>query len=95
VNHSVAPAELTKVGADIEARVLARAVRWHAERRVILNGAKVCAALTLCLSYSDADLCFLSSDGRLLIIARIRRLRGILLLYIFAHFNAIQTWPLK
>lgn len=40
VNHSLPPLELTKAGADIEARVLARAVRWHSERRVILNGAK-------------------------------------------------------
>lgn len=41
VNHAYNPAELTKAGADVEARVLARAVRWHAERRVLLNGAKV------------------------------------------------------
>ncbi|PWN91666.1 Formyltetrahydrofolate deformylase [Acaromyces ingoldii] len=40
VNHAYAPADLTRAGADIEARVLARAVRWHAERRVLLNGAK-------------------------------------------------------
>ncbi|PWN34961.1 Formyltetrahydrofolate deformylase [Meira miltonrushii] len=40
VNHALPPLELTKAGADIEARVLARAVRWHSERRVILNGAK-------------------------------------------------------
>jgi formyltetrahydrofolate deformylase len=41
VNHAYTPSELTKVGADVEARVLARAVRWHAERRVLMNGAKV------------------------------------------------------
>ncbi|UZJ56530.1 hypothetical protein CBS101457_005850 [Exobasidium rhododendri] len=40
VNHAYTPSELTKAGADVEARVLARAVRWHAERRVLLNGAK-------------------------------------------------------
>lgn len=42
VNHAFTPSDLTKAGADVEARVLAKAVRWHAERRVIMNGAKVC-----------------------------------------------------
>jgi formyltetrahydrofolate deformylase len=32
------PTELAAVGHDVEAQVLARAVRWHAERRVLLNG---------------------------------------------------------
>lgn len=48
VNHAYTPAELTKVGADVEARVLARAVRWHSERRVLMNGAKVGAGLRNC-----------------------------------------------
>ena len=37
-DHSMSPAELTSVGRDVESVVLARAVKWHAERRVILNG---------------------------------------------------------
>ncbi len=40
VDHDPTAAELVEIGQDIEARVLARAVRWHAERRVFLNGAK-------------------------------------------------------
>ncbi|KAH7104415.1 formyl transferase [Auriculariales sp. MPI-PUGE-AT-0066] len=40
VNHAMSPAELVRAGADVEARVLARAVRWTAERRVLPNGAK-------------------------------------------------------
>lgn len=40
VDHDRTPAQLVETGQDIEARVLARAVRWHAERRVLLNGAK-------------------------------------------------------
>jgi formyltetrahydrofolate deformylase len=38
VDHSLAPAQLAAAGHDIECRVLARAVRWHAEHRVLLNG---------------------------------------------------------
>ena len=34
------PAALIRKGRDIERRVLARAVRWHLEDRVLLNGAK-------------------------------------------------------
>ncbi|KDN45240.1 Formyltetrahydrofolate deformylase [Tilletiaria anomala UBC 951] len=40
VGHAHAPSELVKIGADIEARVLSRAVRWMAERRVLANGQK-------------------------------------------------------
>ena len=29
---------LTAIGADVERRALARAVRWHAEHRVLLDG---------------------------------------------------------
>ena len=32
------PAELASVGQELEAMALARAVRWHAEHRVILRG---------------------------------------------------------
>ncbi|MEM8985504.1 MAG: formyltetrahydrofolate deformylase [Pseudomonadota bacterium] len=40
VDHSLAPDQLVEVGKDIEARVLSRAVKWHASHRVILNGDK-------------------------------------------------------
>ncbi len=40
VDHSLAPNQLVEVGRDIEARVLSRAVKWHASNRVILNGDK-------------------------------------------------------
>jgi formyltetrahydrofolate deformylase len=40
VNHSWSTDQLVDAGRDIEARVLSRAVRWHAERRVLLNGSK-------------------------------------------------------
>ena len=32
--------DLIRLGRDIEAQVLARAVKWQAERRILLNGAK-------------------------------------------------------
>ena len=38
VDHSLTPSELVAAGRDVEAQVLARAVRWHAERRVLLDG---------------------------------------------------------
>jgi formyltetrahydrofolate deformylase len=38
VDHAFSPARLTEAGRDVEARVLARAVTWHAEHRVLLNG---------------------------------------------------------
>jgi formyltetrahydrofolate deformylase len=37
VDHSHDPAELTAIGRDVECAVLARAVRWHAERRVLID----------------------------------------------------------
>lgn len=40
VSHVNGPAELAEIGRDIEAVVLNRAVRWHAEHRVLLNGSK-------------------------------------------------------
>jgi formyltetrahydrofolate deformylase len=40
VDHSHDPAELTAVGRDVECAVLARAVKWHAERRVLIDGHK-------------------------------------------------------
>ncbi|WP_181807774.1 formyltetrahydrofolate deformylase [Streptomyces shenzhenensis] len=38
VSHSHAPDELVALGRDVEAQVLARAVRWHSESRVLVNG---------------------------------------------------------
>jgi formyltetrahydrofolate deformylase len=40
VDHTLAAADFAAVGRDIECVVLARAVRWHVERRVLLNGHK-------------------------------------------------------
>ena len=39
-DHTHTVEQLARVGQDIEARVLARAVLWHAERRVLLNGSR-------------------------------------------------------
>jgi formyltetrahydrofolate deformylase len=38
VDHTLPPERLTEAGRDVEAQVLARAVTWHAEHRVLLNG---------------------------------------------------------
>ena len=40
VDHTLSAEDFTAVGRDIECRVLARAVRWHAEHRVLMNGHK-------------------------------------------------------
>jgi len=40
VDHAHTPAQLAAVGRDIENIVLARAIHYHLERRVFLNGAK-------------------------------------------------------
>jgi formyltetrahydrofolate deformylase len=40
ISHRDTPAALIRKGRDIERRVLARAVRWRLEDRVLLNGAK-------------------------------------------------------
>lgn len=40
VDHTLSPDDLVHFGQDIESSVLSRAVRWHAEHRVLLNGAK-------------------------------------------------------
>jgi len=37
-DHTMSPEALTALGRDVESVVLARAVKWHAERRVLLNG---------------------------------------------------------
>ncbi|GAA2111499.1 formyltetrahydrofolate deformylase [Actinomadura alba] len=40
VDHTQGPAELMAVGRDMECLALARAVRWHSEHRVLMNGDK-------------------------------------------------------
>ncbi len=40
VDHSMDVPTLTAIGRDVENVVLARAVKWHAERRVVLDGTK-------------------------------------------------------
>lgn len=40
VEHGDTVAELQAMGEDVERRVLARAVRWHAEHRVLLDGGR-------------------------------------------------------
>ncbi len=40
VDHSMDVATLTAIGRDVESVVLARAVKWHAEHRILLDGAK-------------------------------------------------------
>ncbi|RPF31619.1 formyltetrahydrofolate deformylase [Streptomyces sp. TLI_185] len=38
VDHSRDPDDLVTIGRDVEAQVLARAVQWHSESRVLVNG---------------------------------------------------------
>jgi len=38
VNHSFDPADMATIGRDVESAVLSRAVRWHCEHRVLLDG---------------------------------------------------------
>jgi formyltetrahydrofolate deformylase len=40
VDHAMSAEAFTAVGRDIECAVLARAVRWHVEHRVLMNGHK-------------------------------------------------------
>ncbi|MFC4534064.1 formyltetrahydrofolate deformylase [Sphaerisporangium dianthi] len=40
VNHTHSPEDLAAMGRDVECLALARAVRWHAEQRVVLDGHK-------------------------------------------------------
>jgi formyltetrahydrofolate deformylase len=40
VDHTLSAEDFTAVGRDIECIVLARAVRWHIEHRVLMNGHK-------------------------------------------------------
>lgn len=40
VDHGMSPKELVEEGSNVESQVLAAAVKWYAERKVILNGHK-------------------------------------------------------
>jgi formyltetrahydrofolate deformylase len=40
VDHSHTPEDLVAIGRDVECTTLARAVQWHVERRVLINGQK-------------------------------------------------------
>jgi formyltetrahydrofolate deformylase len=40
VDHGHNEKQLTSAGRDVEAQVLSRAVRWHSESRVLLNGSR-------------------------------------------------------
>ncbi|WP_186269736.1 formyltetrahydrofolate deformylase [Burkholderia gladioli] len=40
VDHSMTPEQLTAIGRDVECVTLARAVKWHVEHRILLNGTK-------------------------------------------------------
>ena len=40
VDHACDPDQLTHIGRDVECAVLARAVTWHAQHRVLVNGHK-------------------------------------------------------
>lgn len=38
IDHTHDPRRLATVGSDAEALALSRAVRWHSENRVLMNG---------------------------------------------------------
>ena len=40
VSHDLSPERLGQAGRDVECQVLARAVKWHSEGRVLLNGSR-------------------------------------------------------
>lgn len=40
VTHATTAAEMTAIGRETESSVLARAVRWHIEHRILMNGSK-------------------------------------------------------
>jgi formyltetrahydrofolate deformylase len=40
VTHAQGPEDYVAVGRDIESRTLARAVKWHSEHRILINGRK-------------------------------------------------------
>ncbi|HEY3531304.1 MAG TPA: formyltetrahydrofolate deformylase [Nocardioides sp.] len=40
VDHTLSPDQLVAAGRDVEAQVLSRAVRWHSQTRILLNGSR-------------------------------------------------------
>ncbi|MFD5511023.1 formyltetrahydrofolate deformylase [Streptomyces sp. NPDC059761] len=40
VGHELTPDQLVAIGRDVECQALARAVKWHSEHRVLLNGTR-------------------------------------------------------
>ncbi|KAF0171185.1 MAG: formyltetrahydrofolate deformylase [Alphaproteobacteria bacterium] len=40
ITHAHSPRDLIEIGRDVECAVLARSVRWHVERRILINGNK-------------------------------------------------------
>jgi formyltetrahydrofolate deformylase len=38
VDHTLDPDDLVAIGRDVEAQVLSRALKWHSEHRVLING---------------------------------------------------------
>ena len=38
VSHATTPEDMIAIGREVEASVLSRAIKWHAEHRVFLNG---------------------------------------------------------
>jgi len=40
VDHTLSADQLVAVGRDVEAQVLSRAVRWHSQTRILLNGSR-------------------------------------------------------
>jgi len=40
VDHSRTTEDLASIGRDTESQVLARAIKWHSEHRVLMNGSK-------------------------------------------------------
>jgi formyltetrahydrofolate deformylase len=40
VDHSKSPEQFVQLGRDVEGRTLSRAVKWHAEHRVLLDGTR-------------------------------------------------------
>lgn len=40
VDHTLSPEDLVDIGRDLESVTLNRAIKWHAERRVFINGTK-------------------------------------------------------
>jgi formyltetrahydrofolate deformylase len=43
VSHSDTPEDLIEIGRDVECTTLARAIRWHSERRILLAGSRTVA----------------------------------------------------